>query len=69
MDLITSLENTEKNLNKAGKYCVAFDLMANTRKNVSENELKNNISKNMAFILFKATPAAFFIFILFKIFN
>lgn len=68
MDLIQSLNNTEKNLNNNGEYCVAFDLMANTRQEVSEGMVKYRISKTMAFILFKIAPIAFVITIVSKFF-
>lgn len=59
MDLIQSLNNTEKSLDIAGEYCVAFDLMANTRKEVSASGVKYRFSKTMALYLFKVSPIVF----------
>lgn len=66
MNLIEALNNTEKSLNKGGEYCVAFDLIAHLRKEVSEGEVKSKISKKMAFILFKVSPIAFLLTLAFK---
>lgn len=67
MDLIQSLNNTEKILNKGGEYCVTFDLMANVRREVTESEAKFRISKRMGFILFKITPIAFALTLVLKL--
>lgn len=67
MGLIQSLNNTEKKLDIAGEYCVAFDLMANTRKEASEGEVKYRVSKRRGFILFKITPIAFALTLVLKL--
>lgn len=67
MDLIQSLNNTEKKLDIAGEYCVAFDLMANTRKEVSASRVKDGVSKTMAFYLFKVSPIAFALTLVLKL--
>lgn len=65
MNLIETLNNTEKDLN-TGEYCVAFDLIANTKKNISNDEMKNikyRFSKKISYLLFKISPIVFLLII------
>lgn len=66
MNLIETLNNTEKDLSP-GEYCMAFDLMADTRANVSPNtikNIKNRFRKKAAhFLLFRLSPVVFLLFI------
>lgn len=69
MNLIETLNNTEKDLS-SGEYCVAFDLMANTRTSVSKDEIKSKYrlrEKRIEFILSKLIGITFLIQIIFLI--